>query len=640
VRDPWQDDALEELVTYLRSARETRASAWALVVTSSEALSAEVLEALGEQLGELEVIDVSQGEGPRVVVEAMVARPSEAAARTSVVVGLSAVLDSEHRDELLAWLNFHREDFERPATAFVFMVQARHTDPWQRLAPDLDRYTQHFEFIHWGDLVADAERTASELDVEMFPLDEALHRAERRLEHSRQHDAQELKALIEVGNVALHSGAIGRAAEVIEAAVSRARTGETGDALVHAKGRSSDMARKAAIARASLVTCTGHPKEALRELEELEHSGGSEGVRNALAVSRFLAGLPRRALAELEASLGSDADNRLRLSQNAAVIGEWLGEVQRALAWARGPSPDLRPWQLSWQAGLWGALASLLVDTGELFEALDVVAKSQWLANGVGWDYARIAGLANLARATLDAGHPVAASRTIERPGAPTGWRTADGYGFAIVRAEIRWTLDGPKAVLPVVRDERERQRGWDAPIPAAELAYVRALASVGDDEERRYLQDASDRFRSMDGWHYLSELERRLARLDRLAGDLDRATDRVREGLEWHAREGARPREARDRTELAMIAVGRGDAEAALEFANQALDLIRACGTRLHEPAALVALAAAERALGNHEIADAHHNRWRRLVRGIGAKGLEAALERDAAWARDVTAR
>ena len=75
---------------------------------------------------------------------------------------------------------------------------------------------------------------------------------------------------------------------------------------------------------------------------------------------------------------------------------------------------------------------------------------------------------------------------------------------------------------------------------------------------------------------------------------------------------------EARDRTELAMIALGRSDPKAARGYATEALELIRACNTRLYEPAALVALAAAEHALGRPEIAAAHERRWRRLVTGM----------------------
>lgn len=639
MRDPWQDDALDELVAYLGAARDARAPAWALVMTSSDAVANEALQALEARVGELELVDLSKDEEPRRVVDAVFAKERADGFRMNVVQGLSDILASDRRDEFLAWLNFHREDFERAGEAFLFVLPARHASTWQALAPDLDAYTQHFDFVDWSDLVADARRDAGKIEVEIFSLGEALRRAERRLEHARHDVDQEIKALVEVGLLALEASLLDRAREAIEDALSRARAVEVSAELVSTK-RPMGSVRTARQANAILMSSLGHPKEALLELEILEQAGGDESLHRNVTINRFLAGHPRRALAELEEILRADIGDRLWLRQNIGVVGEWLGEVRRGLQCARDAPADLQPWNIGPHAGLWVTLASLLIDTGDLVEALGPLTRSLWLADAAGFERARVAGLANLARATLETGHPAEGLALLEHPEAFSGWKTADGHDIATVRAEARHTLAGPAAVLPVIRDERERQRGWKAPIPAAELAYVRAIASVGDDEERRYLQEASDRFRAMDGWYYLSELERRLARLDRLAGDLDGAAARAREGLEWHTREGVRPREARDRTELAMIALGRGDAGEAIESANRALELIRACGTRLYEPAALVALAAAERILGHHEIADAHDHRWRRLVRGIGAKGLEAVLERDAAWARDVTAR
>ena len=73
MRDPWQDDALDELVAYLRAARDARAPAWALVVTSSDAVANEALEAVKERVGELELVDLSKDE-PRRIVDAVLAR--------------------------------------------------------------------------------------------------------------------------------------------------------------------------------------------------------------------------------------------------------------------------------------------------------------------------------------------------------------------------------------------------------------------------------------------------------------------------------------------------------------------------------------------------------------------------------------
>jgi len=238
-----------------------------------------------------------------------------------------------------------------------------------------------------------------------------------------------------------------------------------------------------------------------------------------------------------------------------------------------------------------------------------------------------------LAEACLQAGLPHRCLEIVDEARNTRGNQYASLlWNFALVRWKARWVLEGPVAAASVVYEEEHRQRGWTAPIPATDLIGLRGFASSSDEDARRHLEDASSRFGSMR--INTGEIVLWLARLDRIQGDLAGATARIEEVLASHARAGYRPLEARDRTELAMIALGRRDPKAARDEALAALELIRSCGVRLYEPAALLALAAAERALGKPEIANVTDRRWRKLVRGIGAKGLEAALERDAAWA------
>lgn len=642
MRDPWQDDVLDELVAYLQAAREARATAWAVVVTSSEALAEEVLGALEGRVGGLERVDVASGADPRQVVDQHLGRPHGDGFATTVFRGLPEVLASEQAEEFLAWLNFHREDFERPAEAFLFLMLAKDADKWNRRAADLDRYTQHFEFIDWDSFVAKSEDGARDAAATLELVDgrKLLASVEDRLERSRKSSTDVVVTnLLAVGLVALNMGQFPRAQTVVE------------EALQLTLGRNDELRRSVVRAEAQVLSHLGQPIESLRRLEEVVGNNPEDpDARVGLAVERFFAGQPLRALSEIERLLAqrsrtssnfSDDPSRISISlSNATAIQQWLGQHTAAAQLISKAPLDLPPLsrhQVGWS---WESKGSFLVDTGDIIEALDPLTWALAVARTHGSAYLEVAVRVNGSRATLDAGHPARSLRLLEGAATSLGWKTARSHGLAAVRAEASWTLSGPSAVLPVVRDERERQKGWQAPIPAAELAYVRALASVHDDEARRCLQEAADRFRAMDGWYYLSELERRLARLDRLRGDLDRADARIREGLAWHAREGLRPREARDRTERAMIALGRGEPEAALESASQALELIHACRTRLYEPAALVALAAAEHALGHHEAASAHDQRWRRLVQGIDAKGLEEALERDAAWARGVMAR
>jgi tetratricopeptide (TPR) repeat protein len=630
VRDPWQEDVLDELVAYLQAARDARATAWAVVVTSSEALEEEVLAAFDARMGDLWLVDASAGEDPRRIVEVVLATPKGEGFRTNVLLGLSSVLASDARDAFLSWMNFHREDFERPTEAFIFMLRSEQLNVWRRLAPDLDRYTQHFDFVDWNDLVAEAEGIARTTVAVADGLsnDVLLEQAERWLESSRSLQEDVTIDLINVGEHALALGQLQRASEALS------------EALSLTEGKSDNMRLHAMARHAFLLAHLGCPHDALLDLGKVKGESDPNFFEHAVGVVSFYAGQPRVALLAHERSLVSAVGHRFVVSSiNAAEVEQWLGFARAALGRIRGVF-RAPPLQVEDEAFALGCLAWLLIDIGELTSALVPMMKSLFLSQALRRELARVAGLISLARATFDVGRLARCLEIVDIASSSAGWKSAMSIGLAAMRADVLWMSAGPAAVSSVVRDERERQRGWRAPIAAAELAYARALASMDDDDARRCLQDAADRFRAMDGWYYLSELERRLARLDRLEGDAERAAARVREGLEWHAREGVRPREACDRTELAMIALGRGDAGDAIESANQALELIRACGTRLYEPAALVALAAAERALGNHEVADAHDHRWRRLVRGIGAKGLEAALERDAAWARDVTAR
>lgn len=628
MRDPWQDETLDGLVAYLQAAREAEAAAWAVVVTSSEGLAEEVLEEARGRIEGIEEIDVTTGGDPQRLMEERLANPRPGGFRVTVVRGLTEVLATDAGQGLLSWVNFHREDFERAAEAFVFVVLAKHASTWSRSAPDLDRYTQHFEIVDWDDIVADAQHIAGEVEPKPLPRSTRLKHAEESLERSRSLNAAFLvRALVGVAQEAMAVSALGRASTAL--AEARALADDVGD-----------LERLwISVMSAELVSEQGHPRRALEDLEQINGDPDREYLDNCMGVQSFHSGQARRALALYEECLESVSDDRFVVSSsNAAVAEEWLGHhrssvvrIQRLVEDRASVTPELK-------AKLLMVLGSTTIDNGLVIDALESLMESLRISDVLGTERLKVAVLTHLARAALDFGRPNRCQGLLAGADCSLGWKTAHGIGLAIVRAEASWVLSGPAAVLPVVRDERERQRGWDAPIPAAELAYVRALASVDDDEARRHLQDAADRFRAMDGWYYLSELERYLAQLDRLHGDLDRATARIEEGLTWHTREGLRPREARDRTELAMIALGRHDPQAARDSASQALELIHACNTRLYEPAALVALAAAEQALGRPEVAAAHERRWRRLVTGIGAQGLLTALERNAAWARALT--
>lgn len=640
LRDPWQDDALEGLVAYLRAARSAQSTAWAVVVSSSPELSGQLLEELAERVDGLAAVDLSIEADPRHVIEAQFSRADADGPRVTAFHGWEQILAADAGKDLLTWMNFHREDFDRAAGAFIFVLPADRARDWSRTAPDLDRYTQHFEVVDLGDQVRAASQAATKSPLEVFSLAEALHRAEQRLERTRALHEQEINALVEIGRLQTMLGQFQRAKVTLEEALTRV------NALIAERSGSSystaqvrKVRQDVVKANAALLSHLGQPHLALRNLEGCDDDVNVESVGDEIAVEYFNAGRANHALVGLLALTGSIERSPIH-ARNIATIAAWLGQTQMAIEALHNARDDFQPWKMLVQAWVHGSIASLLVDTGRSAEALVPLLRSWRWSLATGSDQARVAAVTTLGQCTMDNGRASECLELLRSAPESPGWQTARSYGLAIVRAEASWVIGGPRAVLPIVREERERQRGWDAPIPAAELAYVRALASVEDDEAHRYLQAAADRFRDMSGWYYLSELERRLARLDRLHGDLDRAASRVEEGLEWHVREGLRPRQARDQTELAMIALGRADPQTARNSANRALELIRECGTRLHEPAALVALEAAERALGHPDTATAHGRRWRRLVTGIHAQGLLSALERDAAWARTATRR
>ncbi|MEM9459088.1 MAG: effector-associated domain EAD1-containing protein [Myxococcota bacterium] len=722
MNDPWHEDALDGLVAYLEAARDAGGTAWAMVVASSERLGGEVVGELRGRLGRVQVLRLCTYVDPRDSLQRMLdAPPPEDSFRTTILSGVSLVLDEESGDGLLSWLNLHREGFERSGEAFVFILSSSAADRWSREAADFDRYVQRFEFMDWDDLVEEARRAAAQIELEGESGEQGLRAVEQRLAWARSLGGQQVaQALIQLAGQALPQGLDARAEQALSEA-SRSVGEHHGLLRSHA-----------ATLRAYILCNQGRPGDSLRELESLGDSDEFDEKLLLTARSRtyFHLGKPRRALESTErcAELGASDD---LVFANLAIGEAWLGmlgaarrhagtnplpsklvqlegfdeqdeEIVREIAEVlvdeesasailktvgapRSRVPPFRSALDFWAEVMMDARkgvlpggfarivdevakahpgnllfrrylesdstivdaheeakppsmdshvdASLSLIVGELPRALELLMVSlRFLEHRGSRLLATV--IVQLARASLEVARPRRCLELVRAARAHRGSQSATVREMATVEAEALSILNGPLSVGVVIREEEERQRGWEAPIPAAELTYVRGLGASLDEDARRHLQDAADRYRMMEGLLYLSEVERRLARIDRLSGALEEATARVEEGLAWHVREGARPREARDRTELAMIALGRGQAQRAREHAVQALDLLRDCGTRLYEPAALVALAAAERALGHDDAAAAHDQRWRRLVRGIDAKGLEAELERDAAWA------
>ncbi|MGM0574440.1 MAG: hypothetical protein ACQEXJ_01725 [Myxococcota bacterium] len=634
MRDPWHDETLEALVVYLRAALAGGEAAWAVVETSGPRVEAEVSEDLRARLSDvhLRTLRVDGHEPPGRLEDLLELRRVKGPVVT-IVRGLSELLEGEQAERAATWLNLRREELERPGEAYLFVLSMEAMDAWLRLLPDLHRYAQHFRFVDWEDVLESA-RAAADVQVEASGSHEQrLRRARARVETLRTlGDLAKLPgALASVAGMAWRCGHLDEARAAIDEVVDRA---------------SYDDVYWVTWQGASLELLRGCPQEAWEFLAAGPSAPWSGLYATSWAVYAFHSGEPRLALTAFRQAIECLPAGEVTVAWgNRSEVERWLGEVRKAGRSARravqSPSAEF--------AGVFVQHASARREAGRAGDAsrafahvLEAFAHALEVGLRTGaYQQPLEEALRGLAGLALDQGRPGVARALLRSELLPRSVM-ADGYQIehAWLRARLARVLGGSEAVREVVADEEERQAGWDAPIPAAELAFARGLAAATDEEARRHLQDASDRYRAMEGWLYLSEVERWLARLDRLEGDLDHAEARVEEGLAWHEPEGARPAEARDRIELSLIALGRGDARTAREEAGRALELIRECETRLDEPAALVALAAAERALGRSEAADAHDARWRRLVRGMEADGLMADLERDADWAAEQAKR
>src|SRR5690606_13273580 len=221
---------------------------------------------------------------------------------------------------------------------------------------------------------------------------------------------------------------------------------------------------------AELASRTGHPNDALAELEQADLRPDPGLLDHALGVSSFDLGQPHRARRTFDRCSRTEVKDRHIVStSNLAEVEEWLGHIRdshrRLSDLVSDTSSSTRDLYLPL-----GALASRMVDLGHPTEALDPLMRSARLSRELRREDGRTSNAVTLARATLEIGRPARSLEIVEDAATSPGWKSARSHGLAIVRAEASWILSGPSAVLPVVRDERERQRGWDAPIPAAEL--------------------------------------------------------------------------------------------------------------------------------------------------------------------------
>lgn len=630
--NPWHDEELDALVVYLESAPAAGATAWAVVEASSARLADEVLERLRARLdpARVRVLEAGGVDGGAAELDALL-EPAPAGTDITVVRGLSEALTGGSAEEVAGWLNLRREELEHPGESRVVVLTSDAFDAWLRLAADLHRYAQQFRFIDWEDLFEAGRAAAAKLNVERTNLQARLDDALARVERARAVGSESALARL-LATAAGHAYRLGRI-DILRSVVA--------DAVKLTEGLATRERLWVLKAQGTLEGLVGQSRAAMETARSAARlAEGLPSLRrqidNQLGVAAQAVGATAAAESYHASSLENAADaNDLALdAANLAELHLWRGRQNRAREFV---AAALKCHDADYLVAILSISASIHASLGELGVAIRDCGRALQLSDEVGAGYVLADAVLCSSAVAVASGAPEVAARLGSNP-AVKSMQSAMTLMQVWVPALVAWSLGGPEAVEPVVAEHAERQATWDAPIPAAELAFARGLASASDAAARPHLQDAADRYRAMDGQLFLAEIERRLARLDRLAGNYDAAEARLREGLAWHEPEGARPAEARDRIELAMLALARGDVALASVEAQRALALIRECGTRLDEPAALVCLAASERAQGRRAVADSHDARWRRLVAGMGAAGLSADLERDAAWAAGLT--
>jgi len=608
--DPWQAQTLTQLATYLDSAAPGSGGAWAVVATTSANLRAQVVAALGQQLPTTRMTWVrpeAEAKDPSLALQRAVSRvldlPIDPQIR--IIDGLDAALHHGEPRHLLSWLNFQREAFERPGEAFVFALDCANLATFTTVAPDLNRYTLHFEFSAWDDLCARAEAAAQALPI-------PIARDEAGLADSRAWMAEAEK----LGDSA---GANLARAAVAHFAYLLGRWEDVDQAIgLESCSPTKDEPYALFRIRAIRLVLRGQPELALEHLHSVNAIHRPNG-RNDLAVAHAIAGDTRKALDLLEGpALASGTENSLDLANRAGWLRQ-LGELREVSArLSRVTSGTL--------SSNYDCLQALdAVERGKLVPAINAA----WAAKHRARD--RADALLNahwaLAEVAFVAGQCRFAREHLRQLTALPHARLSHCWEPQWLQARIAFALDGPSALQPLIAEEQRRQQGWATPKPRALLSYMHALASTKPTQIHGYLMEASSQLRAMDQWLYLSEVERQLARLERLAGDFDGAEARVREGLAWHQREGAVWREALDRAELAAIALAQGAVDSARDDAARSLELIRSHNLYVYEPTALVTLAAVERARGRLDTARAYTSRAHTLLRYLGTEGFAEQL-------------
>ena len=538
------------------------------------------------------------------------------------------------RADLLGFLNLNRERFDREGEGFVFFLDPVSAVELSRLAPDMERYGRRFEFLDWWDLLeAEGDEAVRAAGQTRTLLDEWTDQ-ERRLQRAR--DAKAPPALL----AGLLFVMMTLARRLLRGEEEWALTEEfvvlaslSGDArlrllaaaqqaqVLAARGEFEAARQRAA---AALANPTGMPEPGLlaRGHSAMAWAQGSADCRRTLRSWE-------RAATQYE--LGGELDNAGLTLGNAVGFLIELGqlhEAARALAAARALSQRARNSLL--HAALEERSADLAIHGGELREALLSIGRATALGRLLG-----SAEALEHCRTTLGAwlratGAPTSALSVLQerldlsRQGGKVAEATSAAADLAELLSDLgRWgTLQALAAELSPLALSLPSSAGLhralcrhaladsDLPSASAVLALARQVA-----EPAGYLLQ--------------------VARADQLEAIVSLAHSNPAAALTalsrstpFHEQAGFRPALARDHVLAAFAHLHQGDAERGRQLAAEGLLLIETCGSLRDQPMALAALGLAARKLDQPGTAAGYEQRWRRLIAGMEARGLERIIE------------
>jgi len=540
---------------------------------------------------------------------------------------------------VLGYLNLNRELFDRAGEGFVFLLDGETAEEVTAGAGDFARYARWCELTAWDDLLragaADVDGTRLEQESWEREEREARDRVER-IRKAGGEVATLAEALCDHACALLNLLRAGEALTRCDEAVELTRGADAPST------ESRALAGRAAVLCDLLRICEAQ-QDARRALALARARGRSHltaSADNVLSVSLFLSGQVADALrhaeaaAEAMARIGAAADAAVNLG-NAAQDRLLLGDLPGASTTAAAALASAREATAPREEGMaLHRVGEVELARGGLAQAAAALGRSLALLGGLRDVPSRVRTLRFLADLRLATGHPTVALETVK--GALEQVRRGmSPWGESLLAptaAAVHLALGAPAAARALVEpaSAAARSAGLRLVEARARIALATIAEAEGDlDTARASLGDAHALLAELGIRLLEAEAARHLGRVCLLAGDPSAADTHLAAALSFDRTAGTLPALARDLTELAFLAVRRGDPGSARTQAEEALELVSDCETRLDEPAALAALAAAHHSSGRADLAAPLEARWRRLVEGMGAAGVRAAIER-----------